>query len=138
MKIKLMTTAAIATAAMGIAACGGGDDSTEAETQSFTAADVTQCFEDAGEKVRKVEVSFAKIPPDLGIDSQAGSANVWITDDTQAVVDQEEELSKLDQAEALIPVEDRVVQSGNVIAVVSSDSSPDYKATIEGCIPPAT
>jgi hypothetical protein len=79
--------------------------------------------------VRKVEVSFAKIPPDLGVSSQAGGANVWITDDTRAVAD---------QAEALIPIEDRVVQSGNLIAVVDSDSSPDYRATIEGCIPPAT
>jgi hypothetical protein len=82
-------------------------------------------------------VSFAKIPPDLGVSSQAGRANLWITDDTQAVVDQAEELAKLDEADALIPISDRVVQSGNVIAVVDSDASPDYKATIEGCIPPA-
>jgi hypothetical protein len=138
MKTKFVATAAVAIAALGFAACGGGDDSTEAEAQTFTAAGVTQCFEDTGQKVRKVEVSFAKIPPDLGVSSQAGGANVWITDDTQAVVDQAEELAKLDQAEALIPIEDRVVQSGNLIAVVDSDSSPDYRATIEGCIPPAT
>jgi hypothetical protein len=87
--------------------------------------------------VRKVEVSFARIPPDLGVSSQAGGANVWITDDTRAVVDQAEELAELDQAEALIPIEDRVVQSSNVLAVVDSDASPDYKATIEGCVPPA-
>jgi hypothetical protein len=137
MSIKIFTTAAIATAALVFAACGGGDDTTDADAQTFTAADVTQCFEDAGQKVRKVEVSFAKVPPDLGVSSQAGGANVWITDDTQAVVDQAEELAKLDEAEALIPISDRVVQSGNVIAVVDSDASPDYKATIEGCIPPS-
>ena len=61
---------------------------------------------------------------------------MWITDDTQAVVDQVEELAQLDEAEALIPIEDRVVESGNVIAVLDSDASPDYKATIEACIPP--
>jgi hypothetical protein len=137
MSIKIFTTAAIATAALVFAACGGGDDTTDADAQTFTAADVTQCFEDAGQKVRKVEVSFAKVPPDLGLSSQAGGANVWITDDTQAVVDQAEELAKLDEAEALIPISDRVVQSGDVIAVVDSDASPDYKATIEGCIPPS-
>jgi hypothetical protein len=40
-------------------------------------------------------------------------------------------------AESLIPIEDRVVESGNLIAVVDSNSSPDYRATIEGCLPPA-
>jgi hypothetical protein len=69
----------------------------------------------------------------------AGSANVWITDDeagTQAVIDQEEEFARLDPADSVTPVEDKVVQSGNAIAVVSSDSSPDYRPTIEECIPP--
>ena len=37
----------------------------------------------------------------------------------------------------MIPVEDKIVESGNVIAVVSSDSSPDYRDTIADCIPPA-
>jgi hypothetical protein len=30
-----------------------------------------------------------------------------------------------------------VVQSGNVIAVVDGDASPDYKTTIASCIPPS-
>jgi hypothetical protein len=137
MQIKLVATAGLVTAALGFAACGGGDDTTDAESQTFSAADVTDCFGDAGQKVREVEVSFAKIPPDLGVSSQAGGANIWITDDTQAVVDQAAELAKLDEAESLIPIEDRVVESGNLIAVVDSNSSPDYRATIEGCIPPA-
>lgn len=128
---------ALALGALGLGACGGGDEDEEPTT--ITAAQVTECFEAAGQKVRKVEVSFAKLPPDLGVSSQAGSANVWITDDeagTQAVIDQEEELAKLDPADSVTPVEDKVVQSGNAIAVVSSDSSPDYRPTIEECIPP--
>jgi hypothetical protein len=52
------------------------------------------------------------------------------------VIDQEEELAKLDPADSVTPVEDEVDQSGNAIAVVSSDSSPDYRPTIEECIPP--
>jgi hypothetical protein len=55
---------------------------------------------------------------------------------TDAVVAQEEELSTLDEAEALIPVEDEVVRSGNVIAVVSTDSAPDYRETVADCVPP--
>jgi hypothetical protein len=137
MQIKVVATAGVVTAALGFAACGGGDETADAESQTFSAADVTQCFEDAGQKVREVEVSFAKIPPDLSVSNQAGGANVWITGDTQAVIAQAEELAKLDEAEALIPISDRVVESGNVIAVVDSDASPDYEATIEGCIPPA-
>ena len=136
MQVKLLGTTAVVTAALGFAACGD-DDSGDAESAIYTAAEVTDCFEAAGQKVREVDVSFAKIPPDLGVSSQAGSANISITDDTQAVVDQAEELSKLDRGEALIPISDRVVESGNLIAVVSSDSSPDYKATLEDCIPPS-
>jgi hypothetical protein len=60
-------------------------------------------------------VSLVKVPPDLGVSSQQGSANVWVTDDPQAVIDQEEELAQLDSSEAVIPIEDKLVQSGNVI-----------------------
>ena len=135
---RMLALGGLALGALALGACGGGDDDDEGPT-TFTAAQVTDCFDSAGQKVRKVEVSFAKLPPDLGISSQAGSANVWITDDeagTQAVIDQEEELAKLDPADSVTPVEDKVVQSDNVIAVVGSDSSPDYRATIEECIPP--
>ena len=45
----------------------------------------------------------------------------------------EEELSKLDPADSLIPVSDRVLIRGNAIAVVSTDSSPDYRSTLEEC-----
>jgi hypothetical protein len=134
---RSLALAGLALGALALGACGGGDDDEEPTTT--TVAQVTECFEAAGQKVRKVEVSFAKLPPDLDVSSQAGSANVWITDDeagTQAVIDQEEELSKLDPADSVTPVEDEVVQSGNAIAVVGSDSSPDYRATLEECIPP--
>lgn len=128
---------ALALGALGLGACGGGSEGEEPTT--ITVAQVTDCFESAEQKVRKVEVSFAKLPPDLGVSSQSGSANVWITEDeggTQAVIDQEEELAKLDPADSVTPMEDKAVQSGNAIAVVCSDSSPDYRATIEECIPP--
>jgi ABC-type glycerol-3-phosphate transport system substrate-binding protein len=70
----------LALVALALGACGGGDDDDE-RPPTFTVPQVTECFEAAGQKVRKVEVSFAKLPPDLGVSSQAGSANVWITDD---------------------------------------------------------
>jgi hypothetical protein len=137
MKIKLMTTRGDRDSGAGIRGLRGRRRLDRGELADLHGRRVTDCLEGAGQKVRKVEVSFAKIPPDLGVSSQAGGANIWITDDTQAVVDQTEELAKLDEAESLIPIEDRVVQSGNLIAVVDSDASPDYRATIEGCIPPA-
>ena len=55
------------------------------------------------------------MPPDLGVSSQAGSANVWVTDDPQAVIDQEEELAQLDSSEAVIP--------------------PEYRDTVTQCVP---
>ena len=76
-----------------------------------------------------------KVPPDLGVSSQQGSANVWVTDDPQAVIDQEEELAQLDSSEAVIPIEDKLVQSGNVIAVVDSNSSPERH--VAQCVPPS-
>jgi hypothetical protein len=136
---RLLALGALAASVLALGACGGDDEgSDENASATVTVSQVTHCFEDLGQKVRKVDVSFAKLPPDRGVSSQAGSANVWVTDDeagTQAVIDQEEEFAKLDPADSVTPVEDKVVQSGNAIAVVSSDSSPDYRATIEECIP---
>jgi hypothetical protein len=136
---KLAALAALACGALALGACGGGDDSADSTSATATAtvSDVSACFEDLGQHPRKVDVSFAKLPPDLGVSSKAGSANVWVTDDTQAVIDQESELSQLDSTESVIPVEDKIVQGGNVIAVVSSSSSPDYRDTIADCVPPS-
>ena len=53
------------------------------------------------------------------------------------MIDQEEEFAQLDTAQAADPVEDKVVQGGNVIAVVDSNSSPEYRDTIAQCIPPS-
>ncbi len=100
-------------------------------------SEVSACFDDLGQHPRKVEVSLVKVPPDLGVSSQQGSANVWVTDDPQAVIDQEEELAQLDSSEAVIPIEDKLVQSGNVIAVVDSNSSPEYRDTVAQCVPPS-
>jgi sugar (pentulose or hexulose) kinase len=137
-RTRLPAFAALAVGAVALGACGGGgEDSGQTSTATATVGQVSACFEDLGQHPRKVETSFAKVPPDLGVSSSAGSANVWVTDDTQAVIDQEEEFAKLDQADAVTPVEDKIVQSGNVIAVIGSDSSPDYRDTITECIPPS-
>jgi ABC-type glycerol-3-phosphate transport system substrate-binding protein len=137
---KRLVLATLVVAGLALASCGGDDEgSGERSSETVTVSQVTECFEDAGQKVREVDVSFAKLPPDIDVSSRAGSADVWVVDDeagTQAVIDQEEELARLDPAASVTPVEDKVVQSGNAIAVVSSDSSPDYRATIEECIPP--
>lgn len=131
--------AAGAVVALALAGCGGGESGDD-EPEVVTADTVTQCLEGIDQKVRKVDVSFAKLPPDLGVSSTAGSANVWITDGADGVQDviaQEEELSKLGPADSLIPVSDRVLTRGNAIAVVSTDSSPDYRSTLEECFPAA-
>ena len=91
---RLLALGALAGAALALGACGGGDEgSDETTTATATVAQVSDCFADLGQHPRQVEASFAKLPPDLGVSSQAGSANVWVTDDTQAVIDQEEEFS---------------------------------------------
>jgi hypothetical protein len=138
---RMLALAALAAGALAIGACGGGDDDSEEGSAPVTVSQVSDCFENAGQRVREIEVSFAKLPPDIDVSSQAGSANVWVTADeagTQAVIDQEEEFAKLDPADSVTPVEDKVVQSGNAIAVIGSESSPDYRATIEECIPPSS
>ncbi|MQA73079.1 MAG: hypothetical protein GEU88_01780 [Solirubrobacterales bacterium] len=118
-----------ATAAVAGAGCGGGDDGPDdAAAETVTLSQVSDCLEGIDQRVRKVEVSFAKVPPDLGVSSRAGSANVWVADDeagVQAVIDQEEELHELDRgADKLIAVSDQVVTAGNAVAVVSTDSCP--------------
>lgn len=52
------------------------------------------------------------------------------------MIDQESEVSQLDSSEAVIPVEDKL-QGANVIAVVDSNSSPEYRDTIAACVPPS-
>ena len=135
---RRLLAGALATAALALGACGGGDDgSDESSSATASVSEVSACFDDLGQHPRKVEVSLVKVPPDLGVSSQQGSANVWVTDDPQGVIDQEEELAQLDSSEAVIPIEDKLVQSGNVIAVVDSNSSPEYRDTVAQCVPPS-
>jgi hypothetical protein len=134
---RLMALGTLAAAGLALGACGGDDGSDDASSEPTTVSAVSACFDDLGQHPRKVDVSLVNVPPDLGVSSQQGSANVWVTDDPQAVIDQEEELSQLDSSEALIPVEDKLVQGANVIAVVDSNSSPDYRDTIAACVPPS-
>ena len=127
---------ALSVTALALGACGGGD-SGDSSAPPATVADVSACFADLGQHPRKVKVSLAKLPPDLGVSSKSGTANVWVTDDPQAVIDQEQEFSQLDTAQAAVPVDEKVVQGGGVIAIVDSSSSPDYRDTIAPCIPPS-
>lgn len=123
---------------LGIAACGGDDDSeTDDAPTTHTLADVRACFEDEGQKIREIEVSFAKVPPDIDVSSKAGSADIWVRSDGAAateVVEQHEGLSDL--GDPSLPESDIVV-SGNAVATISSTSSPDYRAVVESCLPPS-
>ena len=134
---RLIGLGALSAAALAFGGCGGGDGDSGESAPPATVAQVSACFDDLGQHPRRVEVSLAKLPPDLGVSSKSGTANVWITDDPQAVIDQEQEFSQLDTAQAAVPVEDKVVQAGNVIAIVDSSSSTDYRDTIADCIPPS-
>ena len=58
--------AAVAAVALALAGCGGGESGDD-EPGVVTADTVTQCLEGIDQKVRKVDVSFAKLPPDLGV-----------------------------------------------------------------------
>jgi hypothetical protein len=134
---RSLALGALCVTALALSACGGGDDDSGGSSPPATVAQVSACFADLGQHPRKVEVSLAKLPPDLGVSDRSGTANVWVTDDPQAVIDQEQEFSQLDSAQAAVPVEDKVVQGGNVIAVLDANSSPAYRNTIARCIPPS-
>jgi len=129
--------AALAAGTLMLAACGG-DDSGDAEAPTTHTIDsVTACFEETDQKVREIETSLAKIPPDVDVSSQAGSADVWVAADeagADAIVAQAEELAQLGDQSLAQP---EVVVSGNAVASISTASSPDYTATIEECLPPS-
>ena len=134
-RARIALAASAVFAAFGIAACGGDDSDDSEALPAHTLTDVRACFEDEGQKVRDVEVSFAKIPPDIGVSSKAGSANVWVrpdADGAQEVVAQAESLSDLgDQS---LP-DSEIAVSGNAVATISSSSSPDYAEVVETCLP---
>lgn len=121
---------------VGLGACGGDSEESAEAPPSHTIADVRACFEEAGEQVHEIEISFVKIPPDLGVASKAGSADVWVTDDEaelDKVVAQSEELSQL--GDESLP-ESELVVSGNAVATVGS-SKPEYRSVVEECLPPS-
>lgn len=123
--------------AASLAGCGGDDETTTAAPTTHTVEDVTGCFEDAGQEIRTIETSLAKIKPDFAVEGGAGSAIVWVEDDeagAQRVVEQNEELNALGDPDQ---PQSQVVVSGNAVATISSASPPAFPATIEGCMPPS-
>jgi ABC-type glycerol-3-phosphate transport system substrate-binding protein len=130
-------TAALAVTAVALAACGGDDESSADEAPpSHTVADVRACFEEAGEQVHEIEISFVKIPPDIGVASKAGSADVWVTDDEaelEKVIAQGEELAQLGDPSG---PQSELLVSGNAAASVGS-SKPEYRSVVEECLPPS-
>ena len=135
MSRQYLTALAAAGVAMA-AGCGGGDDTTAAAPTTHTVEELTAYFENAGQDIRTIETSFAKIKPDFAVEGAVGSATVWVEDDeagAEAVVKQNDQLNALgdpDQSQG------EVVVSGNAVATISSTSPPAFPATIEECMPP--
>jgi hypothetical protein len=124
--------------ALMIGACGSGsaadDSTTTASAEPITLDGLTGCFEDAGQKVRKIKVSFSKQPPDAEVSGPSGSAYLWIGTDEAALEKVKANERKMDYGPG-VDVDNLFVQSGNALAELSADASPVYMDVLESCLP---
>jgi hypothetical protein len=133
------TLALLFAVALMLGACGSGSDAaddstTTASAEPITLAGLTGCFEDAGQKVRKIDVSFSKQPPDAEVSGPSGSAYVWVGADEAALEKVKANERKMDYGPG-VDVDNLFVQSGNALAELSPDASPVYMDVLEGCLP---
>ena len=119
-----------------VAGCGGGDESDGETTtaEPITLAGLTECFEDAGQRVREIETSFSKEPPDAAVEGKSGSAFLWVADDAAELERIKANERKMDYGEG-VDVDNLFVESGNALAELSPSASPDYRAVLEECLP---
>ena len=125
--------------ALMLSACGTGSDAaddstTTASAEPITLDGLTGCFEDAGQKVRKIKVSFSKQPPDAEVSGPSGSAYLWIGADEAALEKVKANERKMDYGPG-VDVDNLFVQSGNALGELSADASPVYMDVLEGCLP---
>jgi hypothetical protein len=130
-----MACAALAVVGVGLAGCGGDDEGGD-EPEIIAEDDLKTCLEEAGAKLRDIEVSFADPPPDFSAEFGEEQATVWVEDSPEGVSDvaaSQEELSQLGDGEP----EDRgpPIEVANVYAApFLGPLSEENRASIEGCI----
>ena len=135
-RISLLATGLFLAAS--VLGCGDSDgDEGASEPANVTESELRTCLEEAGARLRTIEVSFADPPPDFSAAFGDEQATVWVMGSSagvQAVAANQEALSQLGEEAS----EDHgpPIELGNVYASpFLGPLSDQNRATIEGCIP---
>lgn len=118
--------------AVSLLGCGGDDGGGD---PNVSETELRACLEQAGAKLRDIDVSFVDPPPDFSAKFSEEEATVWVEDSPEGAAEVADANAALDELDTSESDDGPPIEVGNVYASpFLGPLSDETRATIEDCV----